>query len=152
MNSIPTAADCCKQWAAAQEGAGNAWLKSLPDCPCSLAEAKKMKGATPPTKPGQQYHPGCEFEVRIPVASGAGQQCCYDKGGELITNGLGAGTPDKTSPQGWGSYSGHWIDDVDPFHKCGEAGMLHLYFKFRPPNQGKDKNGKPCKKNPPTTR
>ena len=41
----------------------------------------------------------------------------------------------------------HRQEDVRPFVACRDAGMLDVYFKYRPPNQGKDDQGKPCPQN-----
>ena len=107
------------------------WHEKLPPCPCTYKEAQdsaKSKGSgwldcgTADSK----YHYGASSEVRWAGKPGdPGQQCTYDSSGNLITSGIGAGSPDKVSPQGCGnsSYSWtllsnapkHYINDVYPF-------------------------------------
>ena len=64
------------------------------------------------------FHPGSHGCMRSKRASktGAGQQCCYYKSGNVIPAGEpGAGTPDKShSSLG----SSHGSDDVDPYEWC----------------------------------
>src|SRR5262249_7542987 len=143
------------QWALYEEKRGSEWLKRLPSCPCDIG--------SPPKKPplflwldvepaDQKYHPGATWCIRsIPGEIYApGQQCCYDNQGKLITHGEAAGTPDVVAPYLWGSGTGtpispilHYWQDVRSFEMCKSAGMLDIYLKYRPPN-----NGCNCKENP----
>ena len=138
----------CQNWINRDRKKGDGWLEHLPDCPCSEDEAKQSGNWQGDLAPPQWYHPGCEACYRSPSSKtnifgqGGGQQCCY-RSGKLITDGPGAGTPDRTYPRP-GGYSKHWIDDVRSFEICKKAGMLDEYFKLRPPNKGKDKNGNAC--------
>jgi len=86
--------------------------------PEGLAYGKKPKGkatpikSCPPKNPGNEmgdgwcsegansFHPGAKECFREPRGPGPGNQCCYDDGGNLITDGPGAGTPDRASPAG----------------------------------------------------
>ncbi|MCA9293237.1 MAG: hypothetical protein KDA20_05430 [Phycisphaerales bacterium] len=52
--------------------------------------------------------------------------------------------------------SGNFVDpsvglhqdyDVHPFVACRDAGMLDVYFTYRPPSKGKNPDGTPCAKN-----
>ena len=134
----------CNCWAGGQETT-QAWLQTLPDCPCQLTMTPSGPPINPdPTRwedPGtasQTYHPGAGFCMRsIPSSDGGpGQQCCYDATGALITVGPGAGTPDIVAPQGpWDTWE-HWEEDVEPFNYCKAAGLLDCYLHHRPPNQG----------------
>ncbi|HMO85970.1 MAG TPA: hypothetical protein PKC18_13735 [Lacipirellulaceae bacterium] len=64
------------------------------------------------------------------------QQCCYDKDGKLVTEGPGAGTPDRNDPD-------HIDSDVAPW-KCakfldnGFGDYFNEYLRYRPPNKGND--------------
>ena len=73
---------------------------------------------------------------------GPGQQCCYDKNGNLITGGESAGTPDKVAPQGPFDTYFHWEEDVQTFNWCKDSGNIDKYWEVRPPN-----NGNKCKEN-----
>jgi len=154
------------------------WLKDLPDCPCKIDKYTYMtfgfqrrtgysvrswddycpleeEGVwSSPSDLLFGYHEGASVCIRsnkLGKNGKSGQQCCYDKDGDLITHGVGAGTPDKTSTSvnNFGP-GGHQEQDVRPF----DVAMLldgsdypgintEEYLKRRPPN-----NGKKCDKNP----
>ena len=88
-----------------------------------------------------------------------GQQCVYDGNGKLITHGPGAGTVDKAGP-GASLDGDHLRYDVEPYHWALELDgsdsknpdssgeYYRKYMEKRPPNKGKDANGKPCQENP----
>lgn len=151
----------------------NAWLNELPACPCripSITEPFEWSGSpdknvwTDPTTNLHGFHPGAKWCMRTkkPTKSGAGQQCCYDCDGNLITHGLGAGTPDKKSPEGGvQAVLDHYFVDVAPATwakaldtECDDrySGPHYqtAYLSARPPNPGSDPNNddKPCPRNP----
>jgi len=150
---------CC-EWAESEETRDPHWLDAIPNCPCILTQDGKPFGVigppgslplvpppdTPPgpwfpPKPEPRYHPDASYCIRShPNPWGRGQQCCYDVLGKLITGGESAGTPDLMSPSF--GLSGHVEHDVTPFDDCKAAGMLDVYFTYRPPN-----NGKKCPRN-----
>ena len=129
------------------------WVEDLPACPCCL---EKREGAF--ISPGGDFseslayhpseHPGAAVCIRSSNWTGAGEQCCYDKFGQLITKGAGAGTPDIKTPSPVNLWLGHLHEDVKPFWWAqqldGENGndYLQLYLRRRPP-QNKNK----CKEN-----
>ena len=129
------------------------WVEDLPACPCCL---EKREGAF--ISPGGDFseslayhpseHPGATVCIRSSNWTGAGEQCCYDKFGQLITKGAGAGTPDIKTPSPVNLWLGHLHEDVKPFWWAqqldGENGndYLQLYLRRRPP-QNKNK----CKEN-----
>lgn len=140
----------CKSWVE-NELKDTAWLRFLPDCPCSLCKSGGgWKNPDPnkwedPKSASQTYHPGASACMRSTNNSGdSGQQCCYDEDGALITSGLGAGTPDKVAPDGilWGIVGivRHNYADVHHYSKCkamlGDEWVELGYNKARPPNQG----------------
>jgi len=79
---------------------------------------------------------------------GPGQQCNYDASGQLITSGLGAGTPDRESPSFINFlYTSHYATDVDTYFMAGKLDgidvttgqlgpNLRKYLEVRPPDQG----------------
>lgn len=48
---------------------------------------------------------------------GAGQQCCYDGNGDIITGNNG-GTADLVAPVGWECTFEHFKEDVYPWFLC----------------------------------
>ena len=122
----------------------NDWLNKLPDCPRKIQKiggkwiSPRPKKWTKPKKASQRYHKCAEMCMRSKGGKGmAGQQCCYDKKGKLITKGSGAGTPDKVSPGK--SWYGHLMADVLIFESCikylGNS-WVNEYHRVRPPNTG----------------
>lgn len=98
------------------------WYEDLPACPCSYEEAKEIKRSPDTTgkwlicgAASEDYHYGAFYEVRwAPKEKGKpGQQCTYDKYGQLITSGIAAGSPDKISPRACG---------------FGVAGLLNIRY------------------------
>ena len=147
----------CACWADRQAD-NQSWLDRLPDCPCELtrdvhgrlrapepvASQHSPTGIfrwMPPRRPSQRTHPGAAWHIRSsPSVDRAGQQCCYDERGELITTGLAAGTPDRWAPwnpDGPDPSERHKSADVVPFHNCRAAGMIDRRctgrFPLRPP-------------------
>ncbi len=151
------------------------WLSGLPDCPCHVEGARDAgqwnthyardllfrKHAflrydhhfdctnASDSWNIRRYHPGASACCRSTFtnAHGAGQQCCYDAAGDLITSGSGAGTPDRAPP----GTRRHWNWDVRPFRlaesidkPCCDDRYRRMYNEARPPNQGTGK----CKDNP----
>ena len=119
------------------------WIKELPPCPCCLT----VKGGkfSPPEDPNfkktlsekPKEHPGAAVCIRSIDVNGAGEQCCYDQKGKLITGGLGAGTPDRASG---GFFSlDHGKKDGFPFYVAkfldgvASTNYRELYLKRRPP-------------------
>ena len=134
------------------------WYEKLPDCPCTYKAAqdsakKSGSGWMDCGGASQTHHYGATNEVRwAPKGPNKpGQQCTYDANGDLITSGIGAGSPDRVSPHGCEWYSvnsnsvqsfyGHQSQDVSPWTKI----PCHEYLKNWPPNQG---NNCSNKKNP----
>jgi hypothetical protein len=149
-SEIEAARCACICWATQQDMCGETeWLIGLPDCPCYLDLDPFGEPINPnpdiwhdPSAGDVTFHPGAMWCMRSDVANMTatsclpGQQCCYDKTGRLIRDGEGAGTPDRSSPdfpplECWWR---HMLYDVFPFIDCRDAGLLRLYWKFRPPN------------------
>uniref|UniRef100_K9J2W9 Putative mucin/alpha-tectorin n=1 Tax=Desmodus rotundus TaxID=9430 RepID=K9J2W9_DESRO len=129
------------------------FLGELPDCPCTLAQARADSGRFH-TDYGCDiehgsvctYHPGAVHCVRSVQASpqyGAGQQCCYtEDGAQLLTADSTSGsTPDRGHD--WGSPPfrapprvpglSHWLYDVISFyHCCLWAPECSRYMRRRP--------------------
>ncbi|KAM3822634.1 sushi domain-containing protein 2 [Vipera latastei] len=142
----------CQQWDRKEEGLPN-FLAEIPDCPCTLAQARADSGRFH-TDYGCDlekgsvctYHPGAVHCVRSVQASpryAAGQQCCYDASGAQVLTGdsLGGSTPDRGHDWGAPPYQkppripgfSHWLYDVLSFYYCCLwADRCDLYFKHRP--------------------
>lgn len=168
-------------WYNQEKARGTDWTTKLPDCPCVLDcwKVRRSRGirfacygfdfyvwyeihcANPDPKIWHDPKGGAEVGIWHPGASncmrshstpsGAGQQCCYDADGQLITGGGGAGMPDLVSPDN----PGHVKADVEAFniatyldeHCTMFPQFVDMYIEVRPPNQGKDSEGKPCQPN-----
>ena len=108
---------------------GTDWTKDLPSCPCTLTCTTGLSGG--PQNPDSNvwedpsswlwgYHKGAKWCMRSKSTGTSekpkpGQQCCYDKGGKLLTHGEGAGTPDLISPGDLNfEAGGHQEVDVTP--------------------------------------
>ena len=148
----------------------NKWYDALPHCPCENPDLNGAKlndgwareryrnemGFFQKTFAGKKdftfFHEGVTASFRSypyvkTIINGkkfkSGQQCCYDKNGKLIITGLGAGTPDKSSPAKGENKNGllktnifhvmkHVKYDSSPFEKERWA----EYHKFWPPDKG----------------
>ena len=139
------------------------WLPKVKPCPCNIRcfqrtnrfnckgdiiEIRNEKFACAPPGSGfsmtgfwgKSYHPSGEFELRQDPCGSPGNQCIYNKDGDLLTK-TDAGTADKSSPCTlWGSAD--FEDDVRPYEcaKCLGQPNVDKYHKVRPVN-----GGKPCK-------
>ncbi|XP_045390183.1 sushi domain-containing protein 2 [Lemur catta] len=149
-------------WALAQCGAWEKledelpdFLEELPDCPCTLAQARADSGRFH-TDYGCDieqgsvctYHPGAVHCVRSVQASpryGAGQQCCYTADGtQLLTADSSSGsTPDRGHDWGAPPFRtpprvpgmSHWLYDVLSFYYCCLwAPECSRYMQRRPSN------------------
>ncbi|XP_012604777.1 sushi domain-containing protein 2 isoform X1 [Microcebus murinus] len=149
-------------WALAQCGAWEQledqlpdFLEELPDCPCTLAQARADSGRFH-TDYGCDieqgsvctYHPGAVHCVRSVQASpryGAGQQCCYTADGtQLLTADSSSGsTPDRGHDWGAPPFRtpprvpgmSHWLYDVLSFYYCCLwAPACPRYMQRRPSN------------------
>ncbi|XP_070256168.1 sushi domain-containing protein 2 [Myotis yumanensis] len=127
----------CQAWEELEDQLPN-FLEELPDCPCTLAQARADSGRFH-TDYGCDmergsvctYHPGAVHCVRSVQASpqfAAGQQCCYTKEGTqiLTADSTSGSTPDRGHD--WGSPPfrapprvpglSHWLYDVISFYHC----------------------------------
>ncbi|XP_036132817.1 sushi domain-containing protein 2 [Molossus molossus] len=142
----------CLAWAELEDQLPN-FLKELPDCPCTLAQARADSGRFH-TDYGCDiehgsvctYHPGAVHCVRSVQASpqyGSGQQCCYTaEGTQLLTADSTSGsTPDRGHDWGAPPFRApprvpglsHWLYDVISFyHCCLWAPECSRYMSRRP--------------------
>ena len=151
-----------------REDADRAWLAGLPSCPCTLKKAKddsRQDGYWPSPAIGlkpiprykkvyfcyggslaSDFHPGATHccKSKQKNSHGAGQQCCYDAAGNLITSGAGAGSADR------GKGGRHHGEDVLPFYLARDIDRLlggsryrRLYCEVRPID-----NSRGCDPNP----
>uniref|UniRef100_A0AAV2MQI1 Sushi domain containing 2 n=1 Tax=Knipowitschia caucasica TaxID=637954 RepID=A0AAV2MQI1_KNICA len=152
QDSAAWAQSRCLKWDVLERTLPN-FLNELMDCPCTLAQARADTGrfhtdysCNIETGSVCTYHPGCVHCVRSVQASptyGAGQQCCYDRSGNIVLTGdsTGGSTPDRAHD--WGSppygrpprvpgYS-HWLYDVMSFfYCCLWSNNCPIYLKNRP--------------------
>ena len=114
------------------------WLNVLPDCPCTFNDAMANPSVWEDSTSlfTSTYHPGADKDVRtkngystIPNSS-HGQQCTYDKQGNLITTGPGAGTPDVWTPNT--HFVRHQGTDVATYNALGS----NIYVQYWQPNNG----------------
>lgn len=132
------------------------WYENLPACPCENPDKNGVKindGWAKDKGDIGKYHKGATecFRSYPPIETSegvSGQQCCYDLSGKLITEGSGAGTPDKESTcNGENSegmmtmrYKGilvHYTKDVKPWEEFGgvDSGWIK-YNQLWKPNNG----------------
>lgn len=100
------------------------WKDALPDCPCTAEEIDKDEFER--NDYGlETHHPGAASGYRssepVEIKSSvnpelpeleAGQQCTFDRNGDLVTHGIGAGTPDAYSPSEYTNVLDHYQTDV----------------------------------------
>lgn len=151
-DSVAWAREQCLAWEALEDQLPN-FLTELPDCPCTLAQARADSGRFF-TDYGCDiehgsvctYHPGAVHCVRSVQASpryGSGQQCCYTAAGtQLLTSDSTSGsTPDRGHDWGAPPYRtpprvpgmSHWLYDVMSFYYCCLwAPECSRYMKRRP--------------------
>ena len=148
------------------------WTLPLPPCPCALklstcrvyesepgGTGVPLGWETVALRPSRQwdrptsslfgYHRGATWCMRSKPVGGHANQCCYDKGGRLMTHGSGSGSADRV-PASILSFPGHFSQDVKPadlaiFLDGGKWGCWsERYLLVRPQHMGTN----PCGKNP----
>ena len=123
LTVIPTSSLTYFQTWHTAESTDTAWLETLP-APYSTLVMDNGNNHDPegsgcalwraPKSINTYYHPDGFWEMRSEiVANGHGHQAVYDEGGNLITNGISAGSADKSSP--WEDVGDHIDWDVVPF-------------------------------------
>nr|KAF6275293.1 sushi domain containing 2 [Pipistrellus kuhlii] len=142
----------CQAWEELEDQLPD-FLAEVPDCPCTLAQARADSGRFH-TDYGCDmergsvctYHPGAVHCVRSVQASpryGAGQQCCYTREGtQILTHDSTSGsTPDRGHDWGAPPFRApprvpglsHWLYDVLSFyHCCLWAPDCPRYLRRRP--------------------
>lgn len=136
-----------------QTGNNKEWYAKLPDCPCEYKAndypREEMCGTWENCgSASSTYHYGATYEIRW-FPSGPeqpGQQCTYDAAGKLITGGIAAGSPDRSSPLSCGfwdwltnntgtvsSFLDHKANDMEPW----ETVACWYYLTAWPANHSK---------------
>ncbi|KAG1672675.1 Protein mesh [Nymphon striatum] len=129
-------AEKCKEWYRVEQQKNN-FAFELPECPCTMAQAMADRGVFVPDQDCNIVDRKCDVLNQgavhcvisgQPSMQGAGQQCCYDKFGELIhTNDMySGGRPHRSFQYGQYPYSKRefvptlstWKYDVMPFLFC----------------------------------
>ena len=98
------------------------WTENLPLCPSKL---KRVNGKFVPPETGSwklgkanSLHPGGWYELRVVTTTGIGNQCVYDKCGNIMTSIPAAGSADRSSPKEWWNLErliNHYRFDVTPY-------------------------------------
>lgn len=114
------------------EQADLAWTQNLPPVYSKLApgnrnpEPESCQPRQWPTlrRIANQYHPGAAYEMRsTPRPDGSGMQATYDAQGNLIREGLAAGSADRAAPGSGVNLSRIWNHmqrDVIPFIRAAQ--------------------------------
>jgi hypothetical protein len=144
-------------------GQAKVWHEQLPACPCKNPDLEKVKlndGWAKDTGDISKYHKGANecFRSYPPIQTlegASGQQCCYDSNGNLITDGSGAGTPDKVSTcigeneagrmlYRYEGVLGHYRKDVKPWDEFGgvHEGWKKYNELWKPNNANRCTNNK----------
>ena len=155
-----TSNSACDRWAESQ-GPPTTWNEGLPPCPNTFRQASVATGQYQPDLLCRQggfpgncwFHRGrpqfgeenaatCFRSVRSNI-HGAGAQCCYNEGGQIITRGTGAGTDDRY--HSGDSFWRHQLYDVLTFLACckfqSDPDTCNQYLESRPPRGGSDTSG-----------
>jgi hypothetical protein len=128
----------------------NLWTKKLPVCPCVSPGKILHDGWAIDRGDISTFHKGASIGFRsypsLETSEGqSGQQCCYDAKGELLTTGLGAGTPDRSGTCLGEHKNGvmivdykgvfyHFFKDVFPFFVMN----IEKYQKYWTPDRGEN--------------
>lgn len=135
-----------------------AWYNYLPDCLCQNPDRRfiNIKDGWAKDKGDiNKYHKGASscfrsYPPTITSEGESGQQCCYDKSSNLITQGSGTGTPDKVSTCNGENSEGimttkftaffkHYRKDVKPWNNFGgQNGGWVKYNLLWKPNKGQN--------------
>jgi hypothetical protein len=131
------------------------WKDDLPECPLT-EDGIDDSWSKDPDAAIKKYHPGAKACYRKTAEEAhhqdprwgsdlvAGQQCCYDCNGKLITTGAGAGTPDVCSSEE--SVILHLGYDVIPFDNILGHWELYHEFGWSPDNPPGAPENAGCKK------
>jgi RHS repeat-associated protein len=119
------------------------WLSDIPECPdkicvengepvdCDNGDWNDLSDAS------QTFHLGASWCMRSIEFGDSAQQCCYDSNGDLMTELLAAGTPDRVAASfGNSIYLGHYGHDVAPYNLSVDLDRVGDYGSARPPSQG----------------
>ncbi|CAF3550961.1 unnamed protein product [Rotaria socialis] len=151
----------CNSWSQIQENS-SIWNKNLLPCPNTLRQVKVARAQYEPDamcredgfisfncwfqQGRQQFNEDSAIACFRSVQSnvhGTSGECCYNRGGYIITRGTGAGSDDRY-------HSGHtfWkhqFDDVLPLLACckleADIEACNKYFQYRPSQRGSDTMG-----------
>ncbi|WP_161949926.1 hypothetical protein [Desulfofustis glycolicus] len=121
------------------------WLNGLAECPDKIC----LSGDKEPincdngewsdcSEPSPKHHPyPTKWCMRSSNLTGPGQQCCYTKDGDLIKEGLAAGTPDRYTGKWQNTATHHYLHDVETYNLAVELDRAESdYLDVRPPSQG----------------
>ena len=151
----------CNTWSDSQDDPST-WNQNLLPCPNTFRQANVARGQYEPDTLCRQngiplvncwFHTGRpEFNEESAAACfrsvqsnshGAGGQCCYNDGGQLITRGTGAGTDDRYHSGQF--FWRHQLHDVATFLACckfqSDPEACDNYLERRPPRAGSDTRG-----------
>ncbi|XP_072174905.1 sushi domain-containing protein 2-like [Diadema setosum] len=150
----------CQEWASEQQAAPF-FLEGRPPCPCAERQARRDTGAFTTSLDCRGQHANsamCTMQrhttfcvtTNTPSSQGAGQECCYDYGGNLVDiDSVGVGISIRSHIRGvfpfWSTgrvpFLSHYIADVMPFLQCcgssdevlsGHRDPCRLFHSVRP--------------------
>lgn len=120
---------------------------SMQPCPSSLTQAMVDRGrfmsdeeCNPQNRDGcDRYHKGAFqcFLMVNPSATGSGQQCCFNRLGNLMMGQPDAGSLDRVHPNAGLPVISHFFHDKVPYEDCcRNSKNCEKYFEKRPSDDG----------------
>nr|XP_058948028.1 protein mesh-like [Pocillopora verrucosa] len=120
---------------------------SMQPCPLRLTQAMVDRGrfmsdeeCNPQNRDGcDRYHKGAFqcFLMVNPSATGSGQQCCFNKFGNLMVGQPDAGSLDRVHPNAGLPVISHFFHDKVPYEDCcRNSKNCEKYFEKRPSDDG----------------
>ncbi|XP_038044294.1 sushi domain-containing protein 2-like [Patiria miniata] len=111
----------------------------LPPCPCNTGQADRDLNFQEANFANFFFHPGADNCYRSvnSLPTGAGQQCCYGKDGNILVGPPGGGTVDRYSP-GDHFWKHQWFDVLPWLCLCKLSNNCKEYYKYRPSDDCSD--------------
>ncbi|XP_038044296.1 uncharacterized protein LOC119718996 [Patiria miniata] len=106
----------------------------LSPCPCNTRQVERDLNFQEANFANFFFHPGAENCYRSvnSLPTGAGQQCCYGRDGNILVGPPGGGTADSYCPSDWNTVWHQWFDVVPWLCLCKLSNNCKEYYKYRP--------------------